>query len=161
MTTISTLVAAKDLSVVVIGVGDESTSVTTTDAASIFLGVGDGVDESGIVVDSVGRYTAVLSLLDGLDVLFGFLLGLVLDEEDLWFAWFGWGKRWKDDILSIIGFLDKNVDQSLLFVLGGRWDLWDLWSLVGWGLDENNLVVLLGSAATSRNAESWCWEVFG
>lgn len=73
-----------------------------------------------------------------------FLLGLVLDEVYLWFARLGWCSLWNDDVLLLLWFLDQHIDQSLLFVL---WGWWDDWSLVGWwrwGLNEDDLVVLLG-----------------
>jgi hypothetical protein len=73
-----------------------------------------------------------------------FLLGLVLDEVNLWFAGLSWGGSWDDNVLLFLWLLDQNVDESLFFVL---WLDWDDWSLVlwwGWSLDEDDLVVLLG-----------------
>lgn len=92
------------------------------------------------------------------------LLGLVLDEVDLGFAGLGGGWRRDDDVLLFVGLLDQHVDQGLLFVLGLQGDLR---RLVGWGgrgLDEDDLVVLLGRgylewALDADLLRLWWWDV--
>ena len=161
LSAMTTLVSAEDIGVDVVVVGDNGARMTdaATNVTSRFLGVGDGADESRIVADLVGGDAAVLSLLDGLHVLLGLLLGLVFDKEHLGLAGLGWGKGWQDNILSIVGFLHQDVDERLLFVLGLRWNLWHLWGLVSWGLNEDDLVVLLSSGGTSRQTNCWGWEI--
>lgn len=72
-----------------------------------------------------------------------FLLGLVLDEVNLWLAWCSWCDLWQVDVFRSLWFLDQNVYQSLFFV---QLLLLEDLSAVRWGrwsLDEDDLVVLL------------------
>jgi len=91
-------------------------------------------------------------------------LGLVLDEVDLWLAGLCWGLSWDDNVLLFLWFLDQDVDEGLLFVL---WLNWDDWCLVGWrrwGLDEDDLVMLLGRCNWDWTLDAdlilfWWWNV--
>lgn len=64
----------------------------------------------------------------------GSYLGLVSDEVDFGFAGLSWGGGGDVDFGLLFGFLDQNVDQGLLLVLGlggddgGGWGWWS-WCL--------------------------------
>lgn len=71
------------------------------------------------------------------------LLGLVLDEVDLWLGWLRGCGCWDDNILLILGLLDQHIDESLLLILRLQWDDRCLVRGWRWRLDEDDLVVLL------------------
>lgn len=56
----------------------------------------------------------------------------------------------------VVGFLDQHVDEGLLFVLGLGGDDGGDWRGRCWGLDEDDLVVLLGNATAGDHL----WALF-
>jgi hypothetical protein len=71
-------------------------------------------------------------------------LSLVSDEVDFRFAGLRGGGGGNVDLGGVFGLLNQNVDQSLLFVLGLERNNGSGGSWGAWGLDEDDLVVLLG-----------------
>ena len=72
------------------------------------------------------------------------LLGLVLDEVDLGLAGLRGRGSGDNDLGLLLGLLDQHVDEGLLLVLGSHGDDGSLVGRGRWGLDEDDLVVLLG-----------------
>lgn len=73
-----------------------------------------------------------------------FLLGLVTNEVDLGFTGLGWGWCWYNDVRLFIGSLNQDIDKSLFFVLWLKRNYGRRRCRGRWGLDEDDLVVLLG-----------------
>lgn len=74
------------------------------------------------------------------------LLGLVSDEVDLGLAGLSGSGRGDVDFGSFFGALDEDVDEGLLLVLGDLGDDRGGGGGRSRGLDEDDLVVLLGSS---------------
>lgn len=92
------------------------------------------------------------------------LLGLVLDEVNLGLGGLGGSGGGDGDVGLFVGFLDQHVDEGLLFVLGLGGDDGRNGRGRSGGLNEDDLVVLLGHTAASDDLGAlffgfWGWDV--
>lgn len=140
---------------VVAGRGRDGAAVSTSEAT---------IAARGVTIAGVGLGEATSGAGDSSRNAAGILLGLVLDEVHLGLRWLRGCGRGDDNVLLILGLLHQHVDQSLLLVLrlqGNDRSLVRWWR---WGLDEDDLVVLLGLANGQVRALAhffllWWWHV--
>lgn len=99
--------------------------------------------QKGEWVDHIFNYSYTLKPYIGMLRKDATDLSLVPDEVDLWLA--GLCRRWcrNRDLWLLIGLLDQDVDECLLFVLWDGRDVRDGWWRWCGSLDEHYLVVLL------------------
>lgn len=145
----------------------ESTQATARDAATEATARDTTSDATagqttadGTTTDTTADSTANSTTSDAT----AFLLGLVFDEVYFGFGGLSGSGSGDGDVGLFVGFLDQHVDEGLLFVLSLSGD--DGRDGCGrcWGLNEDDLVVLLGDSSTGDNLWAlffgfWGWDV--
>lgn len=147
--------------------GDEATAdsaadtVTTADASAANATTRDATTRDTARDETTAdRTTADRTAADGTTL----LLGLVLDEVYFGFGGLSGSGGGDGDVGLLVGFLDQDVYEGLLFVLGLSGDDGCDWCGRCWSLNEDDLVVLLGYGSTADHLWAlffgfWGWDV--